>query len=459
MVIGSGPNGLAAGVVLARAGYPVEVHESSSRIGGAASSGPLTLPGYIHDFGSAVHPLAVASPFFNSLPLGIDWIHPTAPLAHPLDDGTAVILWRDLSRTAEDLGPEGKRWREVFEPIVSDWEILRHELLGPIGWTRHPLSMARFGLQAIHSAAAFIPSAFQGARTRALFAGLAAHYPFFDQPLSAGFGLVLGAAAHAGGWPIPRGGAQTIANALGHLVERNGGRILTNSPVESLADVKGLVMADVSPHRLAEIAGTRLPVDFRAKLKQYRYGPGAFKVDYALSRPIPWRAPGCALAGTVHLGGTWEEIAASERAASQGKIAEQPFILLSQPTLFDATRAPAGKHIAWAYCHVPHGSHIDMTSRMEAQIERFAPGFHDIILGRHVVDPPALEQWNPNLVGGDVTGGVADLSQTLFRPTRSGYRTPDPRIFICSSATSPGAGVHGMCGYHAAQSALRHYRR
>ena len=462
LVIGSGPNGLSAAIVLAQAGWQVEVHEAATYIGGACSSTELTLPGFIHDVGSAVHPLAIASPFFSGLPLPVNWIHSPVALAHPLDDGTAVLLHRDVTQTAANLGTDGdtdgRAWQSLFLPLLRNWEILRHELLAPLGWTKHPLAMAGIGVNALWPASSFVKARFQGTRAQALFSGLAAHYPFVDQPLSAGFGLVLGLAAHAVGWPIPQGGAQQISNALASKLESFGGRILTNSTVTRFTPEHSLVMADTSPPALARIAADRLPPSFARQLSRYRFGPGAFKMDWALSEPIPWRAKECAQAATVHLGGTAEEILASERAAVQGKSSDKPFVLLAQPTLFDPSRAPAGKHTVWAYCHVPAGSGHDMSAAIENQIERFAPGFRECILARHVSPPSDLQRANANLVGGDVTGGVSDLLQTLFRPTRRRYGTPDPGIYLCSSSTPPGAGVHGMCGYHAAHAALQRHR-
>ena len=469
-VVGSGPNGLAAAITLARTGLAVDVREAQPAPGGGATSAALTLPGFVHDVCSAVHPMAAASPFFSSIrparapaggaggrPTGrLEWIQPPAPLAHPLDDGTAVLLHRDLGDTAANLGEDGRAWGELFGPIVSDWEVLKREILGPIGLPRHPLVMARFGLRAMRSARGLARGVFRGTRARALFAGIAAHSVLrLDHTLSAAVGLVLGAAGHAVGWPIPRGGSQRITDALCAELASLSGVVRTSSPVRSLEGLDGLVLCDVSPRALASIAGDRLPAGFRRKLKRFRYGPGAYKVDYALAGPIPWRARECALAATVHVGGTLEEIALSEKDAWEGRPAEKPFVLLAQPSLFDSTRAPEGRHTAWAYCHVPHGSDADMLARIEAQIERFAPGFRERILARSVMAPAALEARNANLVGGSITGGVADLGQSLFRPTWRNYGTPVRGLFLCSASTPPGGGVHGMCGYHAARAALR----
>ncbi len=454
MIIGSGPNGLSAAIVLAQAGWQTELHEASSHVGGAASSAPLTLPGFMHDIGSAVHPFAAASPFFESLPLDVRWVHSPVPLAHPLDDGTAVLLHRDIAETARGLGADGQAWRNLFQPLVRHWDIYRHELLKPIGPTRHPLLMARLGLNAAWPANALAALRFHHLRAQALFTGVAAHYPFLDAPFSAGFALVLGAAGHTVGWPIPEGGAQSIADSLSRTLTALGGHIVTASPISSCDGSHHLTMADTSPRALAEIARGHLPDSFRRTLTAYRHGPGAFKMDWALREPIPWRAKECMLAATVHVGGTAPEIRLSERAATAGQAAERPFILLSQPTLFDPTRAPAGKHIAWAYCHTPHGSLEDRTAHIENQIERFAPGFRECILARHIAGPRALELANANLAGGDAIGGMADLRQMLFRPTWRRYATPNPRIYLCSASTPPGAGVHGMCGYHAARQAL-----
>jgi phytoene dehydrogenase-like protein len=463
-IVGAGPNGLAAAIVLARAGLVVDVREAASVAGGAARSAELTLPGFVHDLGSAVHPLAVASPFFSTLSLagyGLHWLSPSAELAHPLDDGTAVTLERDISDTASQLGKDAAAYRRLYSPLLANWDGLRHDLLKAIGWPRHPLAMARFGLLGLRSARAVADGHFKEARARALFAGLAAHsFLPLESPVSAAFGLVLGLAAHAVGWPIPRGGAQSIADALVSCLQKAGGTVTTNAPVRSLRELGNpdLTLLDVTPKQLLKLGQNEIQPTFRRQLERYRYGPGVFKVDWALSQPIPWRASECLRAGTVHLGGTFDEIAASERAPKDGAMSDRPFVLLSQPTLFDPTRAPEGKHIAWAYCHVPNGWSGSALEAIEAQVERFAPGFRECILGRAAFSTEAMHAWNANLVGGDINGGSVSGLQFFLRPTWRQYATPIPGLYICSSSTPPGGGVHGMCGYWAAQHALRSYR-
>jgi phytoene dehydrogenase-like protein len=463
-IVGAGPNGLAAAIVLAKAGFAVEVREAASVAGGAARSAELTLPGFVHDLGSAVHPLAVTSPFFSTLPLaesGLHWISPPAALAHPLDDGTAVMLEGDVSDTAGQLGKDASAYFRLYSPLVSSWDGLRHDLLKPIGWPRHPIAMARFGLLGLRSARRIADGHFKGVRARALFAGLAAHsFLPLESPPSASFGLVLGITAHAAGWPIPQGGAQSIANALIACLEKAGGTVTTNARVFSLRELghADLRLLDVTPRQLLSIGGEEIKPTYRRELERYRYGPGVFKMDWALSQPIPWRARECLRAGTVHLGGTFEEIAASERAPWRGTLSGQPFVLLSQPTLFDPSRAPAGKHVAWAYCHVPNGWSGSALEAIEAQVERFAPGFRDCILARAAFSPEAMNQWNANLVGGDINGGSFSGLQLFLRPTWRQYATPMKGVYLCSSSTPPGGGVHGMCGYWAAQNALRRYK-
>ena len=470
-VIGAGPNGLAAAIVLAQTGLRVEVYEAEVTVGGAARTMELTLPGFRHDFGSAVHPLAVGSPFFRSLPLdefGLEWIHPPAPLAHPLDDGRAVVLERSLDALA--LGDDTGAWQAMMEPLVTQWSQLCDDILQPVvHWPRHPLLLARFGMKAMLPAT-MLARRFRGEAARALFAGLAAHsFLPLDAPLSGAFGLTLSAAAHAVGWPIPRGGAQAISDALAGYLVSLGGTIKTSARVKRLSDLPqyDVVLCDVTPRQLLAMTGTngaiaqgqpvaaQLSNVYRRKLERFRYGPAAFKVDYALSRPIPWNAPECARAATVHLGGTLEEIAASERAMASGRISERPYALLSQPTLFDPTRVPEGKHIAWAYCHVPLGYTDDVLPRIEAQIERFASGFGACVLARRVWTPADLEAGDANLVGGDIMGGAMTPMQLMLRPTARGYTTSSPKVYLCSASTPPGGGVHGMCGYNAARLALR----
>jgi phytoene dehydrogenase-like protein len=439
----------------------VEVFEAEEQPGGGARTMDLTLPGFHHDFGSAVHPMAAGSPFFSSLPLGdhgLEWVHSPAPLAHPFDDGTAITLERNLAAAVRVLGSDGEAWQDLVGPLVERWAEFAPEILRPlIRLPGHPFLLASFGLKALMSAASLANRSFRSKRTRALFAGLAAHsFLALDEPLSASFGIVLGATAHAVGWPIPRGGSQSITRALIAHLGRLGGVVRTSIRVDRLACHAEFQVAlcDVAPRQLLQMAGERFTPAYNRLLGGYRHGPGVFKVDYALSQPIPWKAADCARAVTVHLGGSLEEIAASEDAMRHGRHAERPFVLLAQPSLFDSSRAPQGKHIAWAYCHVPNGSTVDMLSRLEAQVERFAPGFGDCILARHTFEPADLEAMDANLVGGDINGGAVDWRQFLFRPTWRQYATPDREVYICSSSTPPGGGVHGMCGYNAAQLAL-----
>ncbi len=459
-VVGAGPNGLAAAIVLSQAGMQVDVLEAEATPGGAARTLELTLPGFRHDFGSAIYPLGAGSPFFSSLPLsnhGLEWIQSPAALAHPLDDGTAVMLERDLAETKISLGTDGDAWDKLMRPFVERWTEFAPEVLRPVSFTpRHPWLMARFGMVGLRSAQA-VANRFHDQRTRALFAGLAAHsFLGLDEPLSAAFAILMAVPAHAVGWPIPRGGAQCVTNALCSLLSTVGGNVRTSAPVESLAALENydLFLCDLTPRQLVKVSGQRLSESYKRRLGRYRYGAAAFKVDYALSAPIPWKARECLRAASVHLGGSFEEIAASEKAVRNGQYTDRPFVLLAQPSLFDSSRAPAGKHTAWAYCHVPYGSKVDMLEKLEGQIVRFAPGFHECVLARRVFSPADLESMDANLVGGDIGGGVMDIRQFLFRPTWRHYATSARDIYICSSSTPPGGGVHGMCGYHAAKMAL-----
>lgn len=461
IVVGAGPNGLAAAIELARRGKRVCIYEANETIGGGARSAALTLPGFVHDICSAVHPLGVGSPFFKTLSLskyGLEFIFPPAAVAHPFDDGSAILLHRSIEETSRQLGADARSYQRLLTPLVRDWEILAPELLAPIHFSRHPFAMARFGLNAIRSASGFARSRFKEERMRTFFAGLAAHSCIsLDQFGTASFGLVLLTLGHKVGWPIPRGGTQNIANALAGYLKDLGGEIVTGVRVESLDDLapSACVLFDLTPRQILRIAGESFPDRFRRKLGRYRYGPGVFKLDWALDGPVPWRAAECAQAATVHLGGSIAEIEASESAVWEGKLTDTPFVLLTQPSLFDALRAPEGKHTLWAYCHVPNGSTVDMTERIENQIERFAPGFRSRILARSEMSPAQMESHNANLVGGDITGGVQTLSQLFTRPTIHTYNTPLKNVYICSSSTPPGGGVHGMCGYHAARTALR----
>jgi phytoene dehydrogenase-like protein len=458
VIVGAGPNGLSAGIVLAQAGHSVLVLEAHEKIGGGARTAELTLPGFHHDVCSAIHPMAVISPFFKSLRLDVEWIEPRYAIAHPLDHGRAAILERSLEATSAGLGRDAAAYRDLLRPFVGDKffpEILRPMRIVP----RHPILLARFGAYAIRSAIG-LGKRFTEETTRALFAGCAAHA---IRPLDAAgtgsFAMAFALSGHATGWPFPKGGSQRIIEALATRLRSLGGEIRTATPVRSMRDIPQCraVIFDVTPRQLAAIAPNELPSRYLKRLRRFEYGPGVFKVDWALDGPIPWRAADCAGAATVHVGGTMEEIARHEAEIWHGRNSERPFVLVAQQSLFDATRAPAGKHTGWGYCHVPNGSTEDMTDRIEKQIERFAPGFRDRILARHTMNTPQLEKYNPNLVGGDVGGGAYTLLQTVTRPfpKANPYSTPNPRIFLGSSSTPPGGGVHGLCGYFAAQVVLK----
>ncbi|MGE4053418.1 MAG: phytoene desaturase family protein [Vicinamibacterales bacterium] len=461
VVVGSGPNGLAAAIAIAQTGRKVVVFESAATIGGACRSAELTLPGFVHDVCSAVHPFAVVSPFFRSLPLaahGLEWIAPPVMLAHPLDGEAAVCLDGSIERTAHGLSGDGPAYRRLFEPLVASWPKIADAVLGPLRWPRHPMALARFGLQALRPATTVAGRAFAGNRARALLAGIAAHSMLpLERPPTGGIALALTIAAHVGGWYLPRGGAQRLADALGAYLLSLGGEVVTNTAIKSVDDLPPAraILCDLSPRPLLEIAGHRFPPRFRRALARYQYGMGVFKVDWALDGPVPWTDEGCLRAGTVHVGGTFEEIASSERHVWKGRPPDRPFVLVSQPTLFDPSRAPQGRHTLWAYCHVPHGSDADMLPRIEQQIERFAPGFRDRIIARAVRRPADIERDNANFVGGDIAGGATTLGQLFTRPTWRTYSTPVRGLYICSASTPPGVGVHGMCGYFAAQRALR----
>jgi phytoene dehydrogenase-like protein len=440
----------------------VEVFEAQAQPGGGARTMELTLPGFHHDFGSAVHPMAAGSPFFSSLPLrqhGLEWIHFPAPVAHPLEDGTAVVLERDLDEATGALGEDGRAWDRLVRPLVERWTEIAPELLRPLlNVPRHPFLLAKFGIGGVQPARFLANRLFRSERTKALFAGLAAHSMLaLDEPLTGAFAIMLAVTAHAVGWPIPRGGSQSITNALLAHLHQLGGTTRTSSQIHSLSTLGdfSVALCDVTPQQLLQIAGERFTSAYKRALQRYRYGPGAFKVDYALSDPVPWKAAECARAATVHVGGSLEEVARPEYEVRHGLAPERPFLLVAQPTLADPTRAPQGKHIAWVYCHVPNGSTVDMLPHIEAQLERYAPGFRDCVLARRVLRPADLESMDANLIGGDIGGGESSWKQFFLRPTWRFYATPAKDVYICSSSTPPGAGVHGMCGYNAAMMALK----
>lgn len=464
IVVGSGPNGLAAAIRLAQAGKLVRVIEGQTEMGGGTRTDALTLPGFRHDVCATIHPLGLGSPFFRTLPLdrfGLEFIHPEAPLAHPLDGGRAIVIERSLEATAAGLGRDGQAYAQLMRPLVKNADVLLDMFVGPLRPPRHPVVMARFGLQALRSAIGLAGGSFKEDGTRATFAAIGAHSNLpLNRAGTAAFSLMLAMMAHAVGWPLVRGGSQRLSEALAGYLRSLGGEIETGTWVRSLQDVPPTpaTLFDVAPRPLLGIVGERFPARYRRALQRYRYGPGVFKVDWALEAPIPWQAAACSRAATVHLAGSFEELVAAERAVSRGEISERPFVVLAQQTRFDPSRAPVGRHTGWAYCHVPNGSSIDMTARIEAQVERFAPGFRDRILQRHVMSPAQLEQHNPNYVGGDINSGMANLRQLFTRPTVRLYATPDRSIYLCGSSTPPGGGVHGMCGVFAAELALRRAR-
>jgi phytoene dehydrogenase-like protein len=461
VVVGSGPNGLAAAITLQQAGLSVLVLEAKAEIGGGLRSTELTLPGFVHDVCSAVHPLAAGSPFFQSLPLaqfGLDYIYPPISAAHPFDSGTAAALRLSIEETARDLGADEQAYLNLMQPLVHDWPTMAADVLGPLRFPKHPINMARFGLDALPPAT-FLAKRFRTEEAKGLFAGMAAHA---IQPLSnlttSAIALVLMATGHLRGWPVPKGGSRSIAAALAAYFRSLGGVIENNAPVRSLKELPAAkaVLLDVTPKQLLAIGGEQFSSIYRKQLEHYRYGMGVFKIDWALDGPIPFTAPECRQAGTIHIGNTFSEIAAAEEATSSGQHPERPFVLLAQQSLFDSSRAPEGKHTAWAYCHVPNGSTVDRTEAIERQVERFAPGFRDRILDRHTMNTAQMEVYNPNYVGGDINGGIIDIRQLYTRPviSLSPYRTSAKGVYICSSSTPPGGGVHGMCGYHAAKQAL-----
>jgi phytoene dehydrogenase-like protein len=463
VVVGSGPNGLAAAVRMARAGRSVLVLEAEETIGGAARTVELTEPGFKHDAFSSVYPLGIGSPFFRELPLeehGLTWVHPPAPLAHPFDDGSAAVLERSIDATGETLGVDAVAWRRLVWPLVAHWFEMVPDLLSPLGIMHHPLRMAAFGLDGLRSLKGLVESRFRGDHARALLGGCSAHVGLpLTYAATASYGMVLVGAGHAVGWPFALGGAGAVTQALASYLRSLGGEVRTGVRVRSLDELPPhrAAILDVTARQLESIAGDRLPPSYRAALTRFKLGCGVFKVDWALSGTVPWKSPAVARAGTVHLAGKPEEIYASEAGPLRGRVPEKPFVLFAQPSAFDPTRAPEGKHVAWGYCHIPNGCDVDMTGAIEAQVERFAPGFRDLIVARSSAGPATLQSRDANLVGGDINGGAGTLSQLFFRPAPRlrPYRTPIRGLYLCSASTPPGGGVHGMCGYHAATLALR----
>lgn len=467
VVVGAGPNGLAAAIALAREGLSVVVLEAQATIGGGTRSQELTEPGFIHDVCSAVHPMALASPFLKSLPLhehGLAFVHPTLPLAHPLSDGRVATLERSLDNTAQALGVDAQSYRRLLKSFVENADTVVADLLGPLRVPKHPLLALRFGVRALAPTQYLANALFQSEEARALWAGVSAHSMLpLTRLASSATAMLLVTAGHAYGWPFVQGGSQNIANAMASYLHTLGGEIVTGVRVTSVKDIPPakVVLFDLTPRQILAIEGLQLPDGYRRRLQRYRYGPGVFKIDWALKEAIPWRSQACRHAGTVHVGGNLAQIALSERSAWNGVVSEKPFVLVAQPSLFDSTRSPIGKHTAWAYCHVPRGSTVNQTAAIENQIEAYAPGFRECILARHTMNSHEFEVYNSNAVGGDILGGVTDLWQLFFRPVAAldPYRLPGGNYYICSSSTPPGPGVHGLCGYFAAQSALRRFGR
>lgn len=466
VIIGAGPNGLAAAITLAQVGARVLIVEARATPGGGMRTLEVTLPGLRHDICAAIHPLGIASPFLRNLPLasyGLEWILPPVALAHPLDDGAAVAVTSSLAETAANLGVDDRAWRRLFGPLVERWQDALDDLLAPLHLPRHPLLLAGYALPMVAPATLLARASFRGVRARAVLAGMAGHSVLpLERPPTGAFGILLSLLAQTVGWPVAKGGSQAIADALVCHAQALGVELVCGWEVTDIAELPPAraYLFDTAPKGVLRIASARLPRGYRRQLQRFRYNPGVFKVDWALDGPIPWTAAACHQTATVHVGGTLEEIAAAERAVWRGEHPARPFVLLAQQSLYDPTRAPAGKQVAWAYCHVPNGSTVDMTAAIEAQVERFAPGFGERILARATRHAAAMEAYNPNYVGGDINGGVQDLFQHFTRPSLSltPYRTPARGIYLCSASTPPGGGVHGMCGYYAAQSVLRDWR-